>query len=247
VLLVRAPEDHGMQTGVSLEVASAQPDRAPDIVAAIRGLRLAHNVFRGHVIGFGDNMFDRRGSGPLTFLDRPDIARDQVILPPEVLTGIERQVLGVARHAGRLRASGQHLKRGVLLFGAPGTSKTHTIRYLLGKLDGTTAILLSGGALGLIAEACSVARSLQPALVVIEDVDLIAEERGHARGRTPLLFELLNEMDGLGADADVALLLTTNRADLLEQALAERPGRVDYAAELPVPDAAARARLLRLY
>jgi len=36
-----------------------------------------------------------------------------VILPAEVLTGIERQVLGVARHAGLLRATGQHLKRGV--------------------------------------------------------------------------------------------------------------------------------------
>ena len=34
---------------------------------------------------------------------------------------------------------------------------------------------------------------------------------------------------------------------LLEKALAARPGRVDHAAELPVPDAAARATLLRLY
>lgn len=64
---------------------------------------------------------------------------------------------------------------------------------------------------------------------------------------TAVLFELLNEMDGLGSDADVTLLLTTNRADLLEAALAARPGRVDHAAELPVPDADARARLIRLY
>jgi ATP-dependent 26S proteasome regulatory subunit len=99
----------------------------------------------------------------------------------------------------------------------------------------------------MIGAACSVARSLQPALVVIEDVDLIAEEREHYGGHTPLLFELLNQMDGLGGDADVAFLLTTNRADLLEGALAARPGRVDHAAELPVPDAGARLRLLRLY
>jgi ATP-dependent 26S proteasome regulatory subunit len=37
----------------------------------------------------------------------------------------------------------------------------------------------------------------------------------------------------LGA-ADVTFLLTTNRADLLEPALAERPGRVDLAAGLPL-------------
>ena len=30
-------------------------------------------------------------------------------------------------------ASGQHLRRVVLLYGVPGTGKTHTVRYLLGK------------------------------------------------------------------------------------------------------------------
>jgi ATP-dependent 26S proteasome regulatory subunit len=191
-------------------------------------------------------------SGParrplLSFLDRPHVARDQVILPAEVLGGIERQVLGVARHARRLLASGQHLKRGILLHGAPGTGKTHTVRYLIGELDGVTVLILSGGALRLIGEACSVARSLQPSLIVVEDVDLIAEERTGPAGHQPLLFQLLNEMDGLGADLDVTFLLTTNRADLLEPALAQRPGRVDHAALLPLPDAGARRRLLQLY
>lgn len=53
-------------------------------------------------------------------------------------------------------------------------------------------------------------------------------------------------MDGLGQDVDVTFLLTTNRADLLEEALAARPGRVDHAALLPVPGAEARRRLVRL-
>ena len=110
-----------------------------------------------------------------------------------------------------------------------------------------TVLILSGGALRLIGEACSVARSLQPSLIVVEDVDLIAEERTGPMGHQPLLFQLLNEMDGLGADLDVTFLLTTNRADLLEPALAQRPGRVDHAALLPLPDAGARRRLLQLY
>ena len=45
----------------------------------------------------------------------------------------------------------------------------------------------------------------------------------------------------------MTFLFTTNRADLLEPALAQRPGRVDHAALLPLPDAEARRRLLRLY
>ena len=62
-----------------------------------------------------------------------------------------------------------------------------------------------------------------------------------------VLFELLNEMDGLERDADVIFLLSTNRADRLEPALAARPGRVDLAVELPLPDADGRRRLLELY
>jgi len=42
-------------------------------------------------------------------------------------------------------------------------------------------------------------------------------------------------------------VLTTNRADLLEPALAARPGRVDVAVEIDLPDAEARRRLLELY
>ena len=108
-------------------------------------------------------------------------------------------------------------------------------------------VVLTGAALNHIAAACSVARALQPSMVVVEDVDLIAEQRESRGGQHPLLFQLLNEMDGLGEDADVTFLLTTNRADLLEPALAQRPGRVDHAAELPLPDADARRRLMRLY
>ena len=50
-------------------------------------------------------------------------------------------------------------------------------------------------------------------------------------------------MDGLAEDADVVFLLTTNRADLLEPALASRPGRVDQAVHVDLPDREARRRL----
>jgi hypothetical protein len=252
VILIRSPEEHGPAEGVTIEVSCADYDRGQRVVAEIRRLAVEHNVFRGHVVAFGGDVFGdgvvgRRHGALLAFLNRPDVGRDQVILPPEVLDGVERQVIGVARHASRLLASGQHLKRGVLLHGAPGTGKTHTVRYLLSQLTGTTVVVLSGGALRLISEACSVARTLQPSLIVVEDVDLIAQEREFRGGQHPLLFQLLNEMDGLAPDVDVTFLLTTNRADMLEPALAERPGRVDHAALLPLPDPDARRRLIHLY
>ena len=82
---------------------------------------------------------------------------------------------------------------------------------------------------------------------MLEDVDLIAEDRSFGPGSSPVLFDLLDAMDGAAADADLLFVLTTNRADLLEPALAARPGRVDVAIEIDLPDAEARGRLLALY
>jgi ATP-dependent 26S proteasome regulatory subunit len=91
------------------------------------------------------------------------------------------------------------------------------------------------------------ARALQPSMVVLEDVDLVAEDRSRGESCNTVLFELLNEMDGLRDDADVLFVLTTNRAEILEPALAARPGRIDLAVELPLPNEEGRHRLLELY
>src|SRR5579872_209416 len=246
-VLVLVSESHGPRPeGVSIQVVSPDGARSARSLEAIRAATLAHNVFRGQVVVFGGEMF--HGSGALlSFERRPHLRRHELVLPDGVLEAVERQVIGIAEHRAALQALGQHLKRGILLHGPPGTGKTHTVRYLLGRLEGVTVVLLSGESLGMLEAACSVARVLQPSVVVVEDVDLIAEERTHYTGVQPMLFELLNEMDGLGEDVDVAFVLTTNRPDLLEPALAARPGRVDQAVEIPLPNAEARRRLMELY
>jgi ATP-dependent 26S proteasome regulatory subunit len=84
--------------------------------------------------------------------------------------------------------------------------------------------------------------------VVIEDVDLIASDRDDMGPcEESLLNKLLNEMDGLKEDADILFVLTTNRPEALEGALAGRPGRIDQAIEVPLPDATGRGKLVRLY
>jgi ATP-dependent 26S proteasome regulatory subunit len=247
VILLREGQAHGPGgANVLLEVIATDRQIADRTLRGVAELALEHNVFRGQVVSFETEMFGPRNT-TLKLLARPNVARSDLVLPDGTLELIERQVVEVARHRDRLRDAGQHLKRGLLLHGPPGTGKTHTVRYLLGQLEGVTVVVLSGKALAAVGQACSIARSLQPSAVVVEDVDLIAEERGARPGPHPLLFELLNEMDGLGEDTDVVFLLTTNRADLLEPALASRPGRVDQAVEIPLPDAHARRELIGLY
>jgi hypothetical protein len=244
-LLVLARDPESGSAGVHLHVAADVPGRAAEIAAEVRASALHHNVFRGQVVSFGHDMFGERGA-VLQFHTRPDMSAADVILPADVLATIRRQVVGVAEQRDRLLAARQHLKRGLLLYGPPGVGKTHTLRYLLGQLTDVTIVELTGEALHLIGTACSVARTLQPSMVVVEDVDLIAEDREMFGGHS-LLFQLLNEMDGLAEDADVVFVLTTNRPAVLESALAARPGRVDQAVALELPDAEARRRLFRLY
>ncbi len=114
-------------------------------------------------------------------------------------------------------------------------------------MAGYTRFILTGRALTGIGAVADLARDLQPSVIVLEDVDLVAEERSMGPASSPVLFDLLDAMDGAAADADLLFVLTTNRSDLLEPALAARPGRVDVAVEIDLPDADARQRLLTLY
>jgi cell division protease FtsH len=247
-VLMRGPNPHGESQGVTLEVLAADQDRGRRFLVEVRDLAVELNVFRRQVISFGESPMGHYGVGPLMFYERPNVGRADLVLADGVLESVERQIVEVARHRERLRASEQHVKRGLLLHGPPGTGKTLTVRYLVSGARDHTVMLLTGGALHLVRHAVSLARLLQPSIVVLEDVDLVAEERGMRPGfSNPVLYDVLNVMDGIEEDADVAFLLTTNRADLLEPALAARPGRVDLAVEIVLPDEDARHRLIDLY
>jgi hypothetical protein len=245
-ILLRGPDPQTGTAFVQLEIVTADADVAADLVAELRRLAIELSPVRGQIVTLAPP--DRPGGSPIAFLRRPRLAREQLVLPEDALTAVERQVLEVAALRDRLRAAGQHLKRGLLLYGPPGTGKTHTVRYLLGRLEGATAVVLSGVALHQVAAACGLAKRHQPSVVILEDVDLVAGDRSFGPpGSNPLLFEILNQLDGLGDDVDVVFILTTNRVEVLERALAERPGRVDEAVEIGAPDATGRDRLLRLY
>jgi DNA polymerase III delta prime subunit len=241
-IMIQGPGEHMPQ--LQVEVAGLPTGDAQGVLAELDALRSSLNVYRGHLL---DVSLNPMGGVALTFAPPPGLARDDVVLPDVVLTRLERHALGVAAHRQALLSAGQHLKRGLLLYGPPGTGKTHTTRYLLGQMTDYTRLVLTGRALVAIGAVTDLARALLPAVVVLEDVDLVAEERSMGPSSSPVLFELLDAMDGAAPDADLLFLLTTNRADLLEPALAARPGRVDVAVEIALPDAPARERLLTLY
>lgn len=233
----------------TIEVMAVDKAAAEKFLTDVHAALSRRSIYRGKVISLGvsgDVM--AQGQIEVNFHKLPEIQREQIVLPEGLLKRVERQSLDATKYREALLAANRRLKRGLLLHGSPGTGKTLTAMYLASQLKERTVILVTGRGMGLISASCEMARGLQPAMVVIEDVDLIAEERTAAGNcNTAVLFELLNQMDGLSDDCDVLFVLTTNRPDILEPALAARPGRIDQAFEVPLPDAECRSRLFELY
>lgn len=232
---------------ITVEVLAAQRELSRSFLDHLRARRADLNVYRGKTLSF---THDQWGDYGLDFLTLPTPERAQVILPEADLAAVEQHTIGISEKAEILRAAGRHLRRGLLLHGPPGTGKTLTVSYLCHRMPERTTVVINGGpGIHALGRAVALARAAQPAMVILEDVDLIGEERTRPgrQDSNPLLFQLLNEMDGLAEDSDVIFVLTTNRLDLLEPALAMRPGRIDQAVEIKLPDADSRRRLFELY
>jgi ATPase family associated with various cellular activities (AAA)/ClpX C4-type zinc finger len=253
VLLSQARSPFGRESGMRIEIALPAGERGSAFVQQrFRELEAAVNAaraYRGKILSLEqDNRYTGRSSGILVHR-LPAVQRDEVILPDATLDLLDRNVLKFVGTRPALRALGLSTKKGILLYGPPGTGKTHTIRYLASNLPGHTTLIITAEQVGLLAQYMSLARLLQPSMVVIEDADLIALDRGSMGGpcEEVLLNKLLNEMDGLREQADILFVLTTNRPEQLEAALANRPGRIDQAIEVPLPDDSGREKLVRLY
>lgn len=240
------------QSAVLFQVA-AVPTRGTDAAAVFfkyleRAVEKGRS-YRGKVLSLdSESSYSGQSRGLLVHRLRP-VPREGVILPSRTLELLDRNAVRFIMQRPKLRSAGLATKKGLLFYGPPGSGKTHTIHYLAGAVPGQTTFLITAEQVVFLGEYMTLARMFQPSLVVIEDVDLIAQQRSESRnpGEQVLLNKLLNEMDGLRPDADILFVLTTNRPDVLEEALAARPGRIDQAIEFPYPDDDGRARLMRLY
>jgi len=237
---------------VRLEIA-VSPGDAPARHAALLMERLRVQAeggasWRGKalVLERAQDDFDVAPAG-LRVQQTAPVGREDIVLPEKTLVLIERNTLDFVDRAQQLGRFGMSAKKGVLLYGPPGTGKTLVIRWLASALRGYTKLIVTAGHYALLEETFEIARALQPAMVVLEDIDLVGGHRdGPWAGGTTLNL-LLNEMDGLAPEARMLIVLTTNRPETLEPALAARPGRVDQAIEIGLPGESERRLLVERY
>lgn len=246
--------DLGNQPQLNVEIMSppgeAAAARTTAMLEAIEVAVAQGRSYRGKVLSLETaESFQGTAANALTVHFRAPVGEDELILPDTVKRALDRHIIGFAAQREALKALGQSGRKGVLLYGPPGTGKTHTIRYLAERLRDHTTFLVTAEQVGIIGVYFRLARLFAPSILVIEDADLIARQRDQMSSACDeaMLNRLLNEMDGLKADADLFVIMTMNRPQALEAALIQRPGRIDHAIEVPVPDADCRERLLQLY
>ena len=247
----QAGDPHAQLTAAGGQRAGARGDRHVErrrpqtILTDLRRLMAEHNIFRGQVISLEMSHFEP-SAGPIRFHPRPQHGPRRRH-PPGGSAGAGRAPGRRHREApaaaGRRRPAPQ-ARRAALrtarhrqdphrpvpdqqpprLHCRAADRPGHRLRRR-GVRSGATAPARAGAA-----------RGLRPGR---------RGARPPSAGRNPLLFEVLDQMDGMAADADVAFVLTTNRPDLLEPALAQRPGRIDLAVEIELPNEMARAQAVR--
>jgi cell division protease FtsH len=168
------------------------------------------------------------------------------------------EVVDFLSHPERYERAGAIGPRGVLMVGPPGTGKTLMARAVAGEagvpflaLTGSSFVeLFVGVGASRVRDLFADARKRAPSIVFIDEIDAIGQRRGGSivsnDEREQTLNQLLAEMDGFDKTTGVVVMAATNRPEVLDPALL-RPGRFDREVEIPLPNQAERAAILKVH
>ncbi len=243
---------------VSVEFASAHPSLIasafiyswPVLVVLLLGVVgwRVHATVNGRSGNF--NLVDYSGKQTTTFSDVAgvDEAKSELTETIEFL----RDPLRFGRLGGRA-------PRGILLYGPPGTGKTLLARAAAGEA-GVPFLSVSGSSFqekfagvgaARVRRLFARARKLSPCIIFIDEIDALGRQRGRANDsgsadQDQTLNQLLIEMDGFDQSSSIVVIGSTNRPDVLDQALT-RPGRFDREIMVNLADLRGREAILKVH
>jgi transitional endoplasmic reticulum ATPase len=190
------------------------------------------------------------------FTEVPDVGWTDVGGLEDVKQLLVEAVEWPLRHAEVFAHAGIRPSKGILLHGPPGTGKTLLAKAVARESEANFIAvkgpqLLSkwvGESERGVREVFHKARQAAPCIVFFDEIDALAPRRGGSDNQVTerVVSQLLTELDGIEELKGVTVLAATNRLDRVDPALL-RPGRFDFLAELPTPDAEARLDILRIH
>ncbi|MGH3649501.1 MAG: AAA family ATPase [Acidimicrobiia bacterium] len=212
----------------------------PSIVDAARSSR---SPYRNRVV----EATMGQGGLQLRIVPTPAETRGSLVFEDGVWSAVTRNIDRMFERMSVLKAAGLGGNRGLLLAGPPGTGKTALCRALAAEHEGRSTVVIVSAAVGsyMLGSLYERLDRLAPALVLVEDLDLIVGDREHGAG--PGLIQFLTVLDGLMTrHSGVVTVATTNDPKAIDAA-ATRAARFDQVVFLGLPSLEARRAILDLY
>src|ERR671932_826339 len=191
------------------------------------------------------------------YLESPDVPWTAIGGLEEVKRELQEAVEWPLRYPELYTKLGHSMPKGLLMHGPSGTGKTLLAKAVATESEANFISvrgpeLLSkwvGESERGIREIFRRARQAAPCVVFFDEIDSIAPTRGmggDSMVTERVVSQLLTELDGIQALSGVVVLAATNRADMIDPALL-RPGRFDKIVFVPMPDKAARQKILEIH
>jgi cell division protease FtsH len=213
--------------------------------------RSTRRQLAGGIMGFG-------GSRAKVYDEQRPATRFTDIAGYESAKREVNEVVDFLKHPERYERAGAIGPRGVLMVGPPGSGKTLMARAVAGEADvpffaltGSSFVeMFVGVGASRVRDLFNDARKRAPSIIFIDEIDAIGQKRGGSivsnDEREQTLNQLLAEMDGFDPKTGIVVMAATNRPEVLDPALL-RPGRFDREVEIPLPNQAERAAILKVH
>lgn len=236
MLIVQMPD----RSSGSVGLIYREQDEAA-VVALVRQLLRESTPFKGRVVLINRDL--------RTVRSRMSDRSWNDIIPHEHARRELDFIAASIRNRDMLKAEGLSIRRGLLLSGPPGDGKSTAIECFVNDIAGEATILIVE-AVEHIRAVYHLAQTLAPAVVILEDLDLMTKSRQNPYAGTnkdDVTGELLQVLSGGSAYDDIITIATTNHPEAIDEALAKRAGRFDAHIRMGYPSDEDKLRILELY
>jgi SpoVK/Ycf46/Vps4 family AAA+-type ATPase len=225
----------------SLGLIYREADEAA-VIALVRGLLRESNPFKDRIVLVNRHL--------RTVRSRMSDRSWKDIIPHEQARTELDFIAASIRNRDMLKAEGLSIRRGLMLSGPTGDGKSTAIECFINDIAGEATIIIVE-AVDHIRAVYHLAQMLAPAVVILEDLDLMTKSRqnpySYGMSKDDVTGELLQVLSGGSAYADIVTIATTNHPEAIDEALAKRAGRFDAHIRMGYPSDADKRQILHLY
>jgi hypothetical protein len=174
------------------------------------------------------------------YFTRLNISTESILkLPDSNSDAVVKEIVKFWNKEEIFKKYGLTYKRGILLWGPPGSGKTCTIKLIIDDVVKRGGIALKFGHPSVFSEGMRMLRDIQPntpIVVTLEDIDTLISTFDES--------EIINILDGVDRIDKVAFIATTNYPEKLGARIAARPSRFDWRVKIGYPNEEARMMYL---